>query len=75
MLQIDQQFDLNDQELVTIKELSDAPLEITVHYLCQEDAENLIPFTLNKLGDLNTTIGILSQNFDIQVLHRRNPSD
>ena len=61
MLQIDQQFDLNDQELATIKELSDAlaPLEIALKYLCQEDAdlvlaENVTAFTLKKLRDLNT---------------------
>ena len=41
MLQIDQQFDLNDQELATIKELCNtlALLEIAMQYLCQEDAD------------------------------------
>ena len=81
MLQIDQQFDLNDQELATIKELCDtlAPLEIAVQCLCQEDAdlvlaENVIAVTLKKLRDLNTPIGkTVFQKFKIRVLQRRNP--
>ena len=38
MLEIDQQFDLNDHELAMIKELCDAlaPLEIAVQCFCQE---------------------------------------
>ena len=64
MLQIDQQFDLNDEELATIEQLCDAfaPLEVAVQYLCQEDAdlviyEKVVSFTLKKLRDLNTTTG------------------
>ena len=76
MLQIDQQFDLNDQELATIKELCDALalLEIAVQYLCQEDAdlvlaENVIALALKKLRDLNTPIGkTVFQKFEIRVL-------
>ena len=79
MLQIDQQFDLYDQELATIKELCAlAPLEIVVQYLCQEVAdlvlaENVIAFTLKKLRDLSTPIGkTVFQKFEILVLQRRN---
>ena len=82
MLQIDQQFDLNDQELATIKELwmHLLLLKLQCNICVKEDAdlilaENVIAFTSNKLRDLNTPIRkTVFQKFEILVPQWCNPA-
>jgi len=44
MVPLEEQFDLSDEELVSIKEMCDAlaPIEMAVEYLCKEDADLLL---------------------------------
>ena len=44
MVQLEQLFDISDEELVRIKELCDAlaPIEMAVEYLCKDDADLLL---------------------------------
>ena len=56
MVQLDQHFDISDEELARIKELCDAlaPIEMAVEYHCKKDADLLLAekvteFTTKKL--------------------------
>ena len=81
MVQLDQHFDVSDEELVRIKELCDAltPIEMAVEYLCREDAELLLAekvtqFTTKKLRDIETSISLeLAEVFQARVRERQNP--
>ena len=81
MVQLEQRFDISDEELVRIKELCDAlaPIEMAVEYLCKGDAELLLAekvteFTKKKLRDLETSISLaLVKVFQARVRERRNP--
>ena len=44
MVQLDQRFDISEEEVVRIPELCDAlaPIEMAVEYLCREDADLLL---------------------------------
>ena len=64
ILQLDQEFNLDNEEFTMIKELFRvlSSLEMAVNYLCQESvdlilAENVVAFTLKKLRETKTLIG------------------
>ena len=81
MVQLEQHFDISDEELVRIRELCDAlaPIEMAVEYLCKEDADLLLAekvteFTARKLRDLETSISLaLVELFQARVRERQNP--
>ena len=58
MVQLDQHFDISDEELVRIKELCDAlaPIEMAVEYLCREDADLLLAEKVTEFTTKNYKI-------------------
>ena len=80
MLELDQEFNLDDEDLTKIKELCETltPLEMAVNYHCHEStdlilAENVVAFTFKKMSETKTLIeNALAQSFEKRIQERRN---
>ena len=77
-VQLEQHFDISDEELVRIKELYDAlaSIEMTIEYLCKEDAdllfaEKVTEFTAKNLRDLEISISLAFVEVFQALVHER----